>query len=94
MAEKIKGTTSSGFEFELDKRLFDDYDFIEKVSNAADTGLGMPNIIKYMIGAESYEALKKHCRRKDGFLSVKRMEHELEDMMSINVDDDVNVKNS
>ena len=48
MEEKIKGETASGFKFEIDKRLMDDYDFIEKVNNMAETGLGMPDLITYM----------------------------------------------
>lgn len=30
MEEKIKGETASGFKFEINKRLMDDYDFIER----------------------------------------------------------------
>lgn len=94
MEEKIKGETASGFKFEIDKRLMNDYDFIEKVNNMAETGLGMPDLIKYMIGDEGYRALKEHCRRKDGFLSLKRMQHEMNDMMSVKIDDGVDLKNS
>lgn len=94
MEEKIKGETASGFKFEIDKRLIDDYDFIEKVNDIAETGLGLPGLLKYMIGDKSYDALKKHCRRKDGFLSLKRMQHEMNDMMSVKIDDGTDLKNS
>lgn len=94
MEEKIKGETASGFKFEINKRLMDDYDFIEKVNNMAETGFGMPDLIKYMIGDEGYRALKEYCRRKDGFLSLKRMQHEMNDMMSVKIDDGVDLKNS
>ena len=94
MEDKIRGKTRTGFEFELDRRLMDDYDFIEKVSDLAETGLGMPGIIRYMIGDDGYRALKEHCRRKDGFLSLRRVQKEMDDMMSTRVDDDAEVKNS
>ena len=53
----------------------------------------MPDVLKYMIGEEGYEFLKAYCRRKDGFLSLKRMQYEMNDIMNTKIDDDVELKN-
>ena len=92
--EFIEGVTKSGFKYRINKRLADDYDFVEKYSDTAKTGIGMPDLLKYMIGDKEYESLKAYCRRKDGFLSTKRMQHEMEDIMNTKIDDSVNLKNS
>ena len=94
MEEFIEGKTASGFKYKINKRLVNDYDFIEMYNNLTKTGLGMPDVLKYMIGDEGYESLKAHCRRKDGFLSLKRMQYEMKDIMNTKIDDGTELKNS
>lgn len=94
--EKIKVLTSTGFKAEVDPRLGDDFDYAEMVSALYETGVGLSQCIKYVIGANGYERLKKHCRDKDGFLSSERIKEEFVEITSAKVDEDLKVtgKNS
>lgn len=88
----VKGKTKTGFEFELDTNLVDDYEVLEMYEDIKDTGLGARKLLIKLIGEEGYNRLKEHCRRKDGTISAKRVGHEMNDIMSTNVGD-TDVKN-
>lgn len=88
----VKGKTKTGFEFELDTKLVDDYEMLEMYEEIKDTGLGVRKLLIKLIGEEGYNRLKEHCRRKDGTISAKRIGYEMNDIMSTNVGD-TDVKN-
>lgn len=94
--EKIKVVTLTGFKAEVDPRLGDDFDYAEMVSTLYETGAGLSKCIKYVIGEDGYEKLKKHCRKEDGFLSSERIKEEFIAITSAKVDEDLKVtgKNS
>ena len=88
----VKGKTKTGFEFELDTELIDDYEVLEMYEDIKETGLGVRKLLTRLIGEDGYNRLKEHCRKKDGTISAKRIGHEMNDIMSINVGD-TEVKN-
>ena len=88
----VKGKTKTGFEFELDNELIDDYEVLEMYEDITETGLGVRKLLIKLIGEDGYNRLKEHCRKKDGTISAKRIGHEMNDIMSTNVGD-TEVKN-
>ena len=83
----VKGKTKTGFEFELDNELIDDYEVLEMYEDIKETGLGVRKLLTRLIGEDGYKRLKEHCRKKDGTISAKRIGHEMNDIMSTNVGD-------
>lgn len=77
-----KGRTNSGFEFEVDKEVFDDWDLLEKL-NAIDKGNDAltVDVAKAVLGEEQLEALKEHVRSDTGKVSIRKMMGELEEIL-------------
>ena len=88
----VKGKTKTGFEFELNTELIDDYEVLEMYEDIKETGLGVRKLLTRLISEEGYNRLKEHCRKKDGTIWAKRIGHEMNDIMSTNVGD-TEVKN-
>lgn len=62
-----KGKTKTGFEFEIDPEVFDDWEMLEKL-NAIDKGntnLAV-DVAKEVLGEEQLNALKEHIKKDNG----------------------------
>ncbi len=67
---KVKGTTTSGFNFSLDTDDMNDMRVIEALAEVEKGNvLYVIDLIKLMLGAEQKEALYKHVANKDGKVS-------------------------
>ena len=77
----IKGNTKSGFEFEIDENVFDDWELIEKF-RAIEKGEDslVVDVIEQILGIEQKERLKEFIRDKNGKVSASGMEMELEEI--------------
>lgn len=75
----IKGTTSSGFEFEIDEKQLKNYEFVELISEVDENELLMPKILKMLLG-DQVEALKNHVRDEDGIVPIEKMVQEIKDI--------------
>ena len=70
----MTGTTSSGFSYEVEDEILDDYELLELL-NEADNGKAgaMLDVVERVLGKEQTEALKGHIRNESGRVSAKRM---------------------
>lgn len=78
----IKGKTSSGFEFELEDDVMDDYDLVVlfgKYNKNPSMDIVVDIAIK-MLGAEQHKALMEHLRDDKGKLKTSAMIHALEEI--------------
>ena len=75
----IKGTTSSGFEFEIDEKQLKNYEFVELISEVDENELLMPKLLKMLLG-DQVEALKDHIRDEDGIVPIEKMVQEIKDI--------------
>jgi len=64
----IRGTTKSGFAFELDDKIFDDFDLIELYAAVNENPIYMGKLAEKLLGKPQKEALLKHLRRADGIV--------------------------
>ena len=64
----FKGKTKSGFEFEIDEKIKDDYRFFETLCQAEENPILATKVINMLLGEEEKERLLKHVE-KDGFVS-------------------------
>lgn len=69
-----KGKTKSGFEFEIDESVFDDWDLLERL-NAIDKGNTaiVVDVAQDVLGADQLERLKDHLRADTGKLTITSM---------------------
>ena len=67
MAERFKGTTSSGFDFEIDPENMDNMELLEELAKFSESNpLPLPKICEYLLGADQKAAFYEHLRKVDG----------------------------
>lgn len=83
----MKGKTTTGFEFEIEKEVLNDYELLERMVKAddGDTSL-MVGIISDVLGEEQKERLKEHVRNEKGKVPIERMIQEFTEILKNNQD--------
>jgi hypothetical protein len=83
MSKKLKGKTESGFDFEIDAKIADDYEMVESLV-AIDKGEygELITVIDKILGEEQRQRLKEHLRDENGKVSLKAMVKEMRDILS------------
>ena len=79
----VKGTTKSGFKFEIHETLADDMEFIEALSAAMDDAIKFPNVIEQLLGTEQKKRLYDHVRGDGKRVSVEKTVAEFTEIMTI-----------
>lgn len=78
----IKGTTSSGFEYEIDEKKLDDMELLELFGSLEKNPFNLTVIIEKMFGQEQKQALYDHLRTEDGRVPYKAFEKELGEILN------------
>lgn len=83
MAKKdnLKGTTKSGFDYNISKDRLNNYELAETLGDLEDNPLLMGKVVKLMLGNEQTKKLKDHLRTKDGFVPSVLMEAEITEIL-------------
>lgn len=83
MAKKdnLKGTTKSGFDYNISKDRLNNYELAETLGDLEDNPLLMGKVVKLMLGNEQTKKLKDHLRTKDGFVPSELMEAEITEIL-------------
>lgn len=78
----IEGKTKSGFEFEIEEEVFDDYELLETLAEA-DNGDNMAifKAIDLILSKDQKDRLKEHVRNEKGRVPASAMVVELMDIM-------------
>lgn len=76
----IKGVTSTGFEYEIEKSRLSNYELLENLSELDNNPLILPKVLKLLLGS-NVEKLKNHVRGKDGFVNVETLMKETEEIL-------------
>ena len=88
----VKGTTNTGFEFEYEERLLEDYDLLKAFGNydKADTKMGQASAIADMLDfllGDNQERLIEHIKElNDGFKPLSKIRDEIIDMVNASKD--------
>lgn len=70
----IKGTTKTGFEFELEDEVLDDYELLEILAEVDQGNYGLiTKMVTLLLGEEQKEALKAHIRANSKRVSAKKL---------------------
>ena len=73
----LKGTTKSGFKFEIDDKHLGNYELLEAISDVEDSPLALPRVIKLLLGDSKAKVLKNHVRDDEGFVSADKLSAEI-----------------
>ncbi len=73
----LKGTTKSGFKFEIDDKRLNNYELLEAISEIEESPLALPRVIKLLLGDNKAKALKNHVRDDEGFVSSEKLSAEI-----------------
>lgn len=70
----LRGKTESGFEFEIDEEILDDYDFLELLCHIDEGDASLTTkMVDMLLGEEQKKRLKDHVRAKSGRVSATRL---------------------
>lgn len=84
----IKGKTKSGFDFEVNEKVFSDYRFAylsrkcrsDDVITSNDAGIDLALLI---LGDKQLNALMEHCKDMDGYTSISDVSDEIIEIQGI-----------
>lgn len=76
----LKGTTKSGFFFEIEDKRLNNYELLEAISEVDDNALVLPKLIKLLLGDSKASALKNHIRDEEGFVSAEDLMAEIKEI--------------
>lgn len=78
----IKGKTESGFEFEVEEEVTDDYEFLELLCKVDNGEVNLiPKVADELLGIEQKKALMDHLR-ENGRVSAKKMGEAIGEIMT------------
>lgn len=69
----IKGTTKSGFNYQIDPDIFFDMEFWDKMAETDDNPFLLPKVISIALGEEQKENLYNFCRDKSGKVPINKV---------------------
>ncbi|MER0122429.1 hypothetical protein ABPH35_02305 [Streptococcus sp. ZJ93] len=64
----LKGTTGTGFSFEISEERLDNYELLEVMAEVDDNPLLYSKVVKLLLGDEQAKNLKEHLRNEKGFI--------------------------
>lgn len=85
----LKGKTRTGFKFEIDERVLNNYELIELLADVEENPLLVGRLLTMLLGDRKKDLID-HVREEDGIVPLDRMMEEFEDIFSSGQD----VKNS
>ncbi|MGO5579251.1 hypothetical protein ACTP1G_00850 [Streptococcus milleri] len=77
----IKGTTSTGFKFEVLKERLANYELVEAIAEVDENPLVLPKVVKNLLGPQA-EDLKEHVRDENGLVPLNRLMAEIEEIFN------------
>ena len=78
MAKTVKGTTPSGFKFEISERRLNNYELLELIGEVDEgNGQAFPKVLKLLFGDDQAKAFKDHLREEDGIVPTDQISEEL-----------------
>ncbi len=72
----LKGTTSSGYHYEIPVARLKSYDFVEIMAENEENPLVFPKLVSFLLGDDKNDFLD-HLRQKDGYLSAETVTKEI-----------------
>lgn len=79
----LKGTTKSGFNFELDEDNLNDYELFKLIAGLEENQWLLPKLVTKLLGEEQEKRLLDHVRTPDGKVPMNVIDKEITDIFSL-----------
>jgi hypothetical protein len=73
----IKGTTKSGFRYEVSDKLSDDWKVFKLIALVEEDGTAIPKLVDAILGQKQSENLEKFLEKRDGYVSTAKITEEV-----------------
>ena len=79
----VKGKTSTGFEYEVDKDQMTNVEFLEQFADVqAGNSLGVFKLVETTLGKDQKKKLYDHCRNEKGMVPINRLNEEVAEIFA------------
>ena len=78
---ETKGTTRTGFAYEISEAALNNYALLEAISEVEDNPFKIPKVVKLLLGENQAKKLVEHIK-VDGIAPLDKMEAELLDIFN------------
>lgn len=89
----IKSKTTSGFEYQVDERLMQNFRFVRLLREWQNNNLAQVDVLDFMLGKEQAEALQEHVANKEGFVDSQKIADEMNEMFETLSEKSKEIKN-
>ena len=72
----ITGTTSSGFTYQIDENVLQDYALLEAIAETETNPIMITRVVRLLLG-DDIDKLKNHVRDENGRVSIEKMNVEI-----------------
>lgn len=70
----MKGTTKSGFRYEIQDNVFDNMELVDTIAEATeDDPVAVSRLVKMTLGVEQRKKLYDHLRTEDGHVPIEKV---------------------
>lgn len=78
----LKGTTKSGFRYEITIERLNNFELLEILSEVDENPLLLPKVLNLLLGEHQSKNLKNYLRDEEGFVSTDKIRETLEDIFA------------
>ena len=78
----LKGTTKSGFRYEITTNRLKNFELLEILSEVDENPLLLPKVLNLLLGERQSKNLKNYLRDEEGFVSTDKIRETLEDIFA------------
>ena len=79
----LKGTTKTGFNFELNEDNLNDYELFKLITGLEENQWLLPKLVTKLLGEEQEKRLLDHVRTPDGKVPMNVIDKEITDIFSL-----------
>ncbi|QDK71456.1 hypothetical protein [Lactococcus protaetiae] len=73
----LKGTTKSGFRYEISENIGDDYEVLKLIKGVENDGTLIVDLVSKVLGGKQADNLEKFLKKRDGYVSTEKMGKEI-----------------
>lgn len=77
--KSFKGTTKTGFPFDISMERMENYEVVETIAEIDENPLVLPRLLKLLLG-DQVATLKDHVRGEDGMVPTQKLMDEVRDI--------------
>nr|DAR03464.1 MAG TPA: hypothetical protein [Caudoviricetes sp.] len=78
----LKGTTKSGFRYEIKDERLNNFELVEILSEVDENPLLLPKMLNLLLGERQSKNLKNYLRDEEGFVSTDKIRETIEDIFA------------